>query len=125
MAACGDDSPTDPTPLTEQVTGTVTYRERIALPAEAVVQVTLEDVSLQDVAATVIGETTITNPGQVPIPFAVEYDPSAIVPNNTYTVRARISVSDDLWFTNTTAYPVITRDNPTHDVEMILTFVRG
>ena len=49
------------------VTGTITYRERIALPENAIVNVQLQDVSLQDVAATVIAETTITTPGQVPI----------------------------------------------------------
>nr|MBA3259287.1 YbaY family lipoprotein [Gemmatimonadales bacterium] len=41
----------------ERVTGTVAYRERMALPGDAVVQVQLSDVSLQDVAAPVIAET--------------------------------------------------------------------
>ncbi|HEY7556336.1 MAG TPA: YbaY family lipoprotein [Candidatus Binatia bacterium] len=52
------------------VTGTVTYRERIALSADAVVEVRLSDVSRQDVAAPVVAETTVRPAGrQVPIPF--------------------------------------------------------
>ena len=78
----------------------------------------------RSVAATVIAETTITTPGQVPIPFEISYDQSGIVPQNTYAIRATITVDGVLWFTNTTAYPVITQGNPSH-VDMVLTFVRG
>ena len=69
----------EPEPTSEPpavVTGTVTYRERIALSPQAVVEVKLEDVSRADAAAVTIGEQTITNPGQVPIDFEIEYDPS-------------------------------------------------
>ena len=121
LPAC-DDTATSPDP--RMVTGTITYRERIALPKNAIVNVQLQDVSLQDVAATVIAETTITTPGQVPIPFEISYDQSGIVPQNTYAIRATITVDGVLWFTNTTAYPVITQGNPSH-VDMVLTFVRG
>jgi len=41
------------------VTGTISYRERIALPADAVVLVQLRDVSLMDVTAKLISEQTI------------------------------------------------------------------
>src|SRR5258708_34753519 len=41
------------------VTGTVTYRQRIALPRQAVVQVQLLDVSKADAPAIVIAEQTI------------------------------------------------------------------
>ena len=49
------------------VSGTVTYRERIALTAGARLVVELRDVSLQDAAAPLIARQTIENPGQVPI----------------------------------------------------------
>jgi len=52
-----------------KVTGTVTYLQRIAPPPDAVVDVTLADVSLQDAPALTIAEQTLTEPGQVPIPF--------------------------------------------------------
>ncbi|MBO6774757.1 MAG: YbaY family lipoprotein [Marinibacterium sp.] len=44
---------------TRQVTGSVTYRERIALPPGAVLKVSLLDVSQQDVAATVISSDSM------------------------------------------------------------------
>jgi putative lipoprotein len=106
------------------VTGTIVYRERIALPPEAVVQVQIQDVSLQDVAATVMGEQIITNPGQVPIPYEVAYDPGQIQQNHTYAVAARIEDgSGKLLFINTQSYPVITRGAPTKDVEILVEMV--
>lgn len=116
--AC-DDSPTS---SMSAVTGTVTYRERIALQPTAVLHLRLDDVSLQDVAATTLEELTIPNPGQVPIPFSIPYDPADIDPRNTYAVAARITDGDQLLFINTTAYPVITRGNPNH-VDMVLEMI--
>src|SRR5215207_3872265 len=77
---------------TATVAGVATYRERIALPPDTAVRVRLEDVSRADAPAVVLGEHVITEHGQVPIPFAVSYDPAPVVPNGGYTLRARISV---------------------------------
>lgn len=96
-----------------RVTGTVTYRERMALPPTAVIEVTLEDVSRADAAAVVIAEQKITAGGkQVPFSFDLAYDPSTIAANGRYAVRARILNSGHLMFTNTEAYPVITGGKP-------------
>lgn len=96
------------------VTGSVAYRERIALPPDAVLEVRLSDVSRQDVAAPVIAETTVVPAGrQVPIPFELHYDPRKIEPNRTYAVRATIHSPGRMMFTTTTSYPVITQGNPT------------
>lgn len=108
-----------PTPRAS-VTGMVTYRERIALPPNAVVQVSLQDVSRADAPATVLGEqTTETNGRQVPIPFEIAYDPARIDQRLTYAVRARITVDGQLLFTSTTATLVITQGRPT-EVELVL-----
>ena len=72
------------------VTGTITYRERLALTPDARVEIKLLDTSLADVAATEVATRTINNPGQVPIAFEVEYDPDDIKEGMTYTVRADI-----------------------------------
>jgi putative lipoprotein len=96
------------------VTGTVAYRDRMALPPGAVVQVQLSDVSRQDAPARVVAETTITPGGrQVPIPFELHYDPGAIDQKHSYAVRATIRDGDRLLYTTNTAAPVITRGNPT------------
>ena len=119
-----DSSPEAIDPLSASVTGTVTYLERIALPDGAVATIRLQDVSLQDVAATPISTLILPDPGQVPFPFEVKYNPSVIVQSNTYTIAVRIEVDDELWFINTTAYPVITRGNPDH-VDVVVQLVRG
>ena len=104
------------------VTGQVTYLQRSALPPEAVVVVTINDISRADGPQIVIGEQIIPTEGrQVPIPFAVSYDPSLILENHTYAVRARISdAAGKLLFTSDTVIPVITRGNPVSDVEVLV-----
>ena len=133
--ACGDTTPSptptpppavvEPTPEPTAaaargvVTGTVTYRERIALTPNAVVEVKLIDVSRADAPSGTIGEQIIENPGQVPITFEIGYDPADIDPTFSYAIRAVIKQGDELAFTTDRRYSVITRDNPTH-VDLVL-----
>ena len=94
------------------ISGSVSYRERMALPPDAILQVRLADVSKQDVSATTIAETSISTAGQqVPIPFILTYDPAMIVEKHQYIVRATIMSQGDLLFTTDTQYPVITQGN--------------
>lgn len=110
--------------ISRAVTGTVSYRERIALPPSSVIRVTLEDVSLADVPATVIAETTLRPDRQVPIPFTLSYDPARIDPAHRYAVRAQITDADGrLRWTTMEYYGVLTQKNPEH-VELIVRPVR-
>ena len=105
------------------VTGTVTYRERIALTPGAVVEVQLRDVSYQDAAAPLIAGQTISSPGQVPIEFSVEYGCEDIDRGNVYSIHARIIEYDGrLAFINDSAYEVITHGRP-DSVDMVLVMV--
>lgn len=105
------------------VSGTVNYRERLALTPDASLVVELRDVSYADADAPLIARQTITGPGQVPIKFKVEYNRDDIDSRNTYAISARIIESDGrLAFTNDTAYDVITRGNP-DKVDMLLILV--
>ena len=63
------------------VSGTVTYRERLALTPDATLVVELRDVSYDDGPAPLIARQTISGPGQVPIKFKVEYNREDISPN--------------------------------------------
>lgn len=102
------------------LSGTVAYRERIALPPEAVVQVQLADVSIQDAPAPVIAETTVKPEGrQVPLPFELHYDWKRIDPKRTYAVRAAIRSGGQLLFTTTTRARVVTQGNPSR-VDLML-----
>ncbi|NJO78715.1 MAG: hypothetical protein HC827_09400 [Cyanobacteria bacterium RM1_2_2] len=108
-----------------QVSGTVTYRQRIALPPSAVVEVRLQEVSRLDAPAVTIAEQIIETEGrQVPFAFTLNYDPSEIDPRFTYVVQARITVDDELQWINTTAYRVITQGAP-ETVEVIVSPARS
>ena len=118
VAGCGAYHGTPPSRAA--VTGSVTYRERSALPPDAVVRVQLSDVSRQDAAAIPVAQATLTPAGrQVPLPFELRYDPTAIDSTHTYAVRATIESGGRLIFTTTTASAVITRGRPTH-VDLVL-----
>ena len=98
-----------------KVTGSITYRERIALPPSAVITVKLVDVSLADAPAVLIAEQVIATAGrQVPFEFALEYDAARIQPSHTYAVQVRIENGDRLLFISDKMNLVITRDAPTH-----------
>jgi putative lipoprotein len=105
------------------VTGSVTYRERIALPPDARVEVKLLDVSLQDVVAKTIAEQTIEVTHQVPIPFELVYDPAQIREGLSYSVRATIYRGDKMMFTTDRHYGVLTR-GAGHHVDLVLVRVR-
>ncbi len=113
------------TKMTEQkiqsVTGTIAYRERILLPDDAKVTVSLQDVSKMDAPAEVIAKQQfITNGHQVPLTFDLSYDSSKIQPKHRYTVSARIEVNGKLRFITDTSYGVITDGDSTKHVDMRL-----
>ncbi len=103
-----------------RITGQITYRERMALPAEAAVMLRLEDVSRQDAPARfVAGQVLPTEGRQVPLPFSLYYATADIDPRHTYQVRADIVIDGQRRFLTARAYPVLTRGNPSH-LEMTL-----
>ena len=117
-------TPPTPEPADARVSGTVSYRERIALTPGATLTVQIRDTSLQDVASVLIAEQILPNPGQVPIRFEIPYASATIEPRNTYSISARIVEADDrLAFINDTAYDVITRGNAS-EVNLVLVMVQ-
>ena len=116
LAACSADLPGDTAPTGDetstsasQVTGTLTYRERMALPPGAVAEVWLLDTSLADAPAVEIAYQRIESPGNPPIPFVLSYDPKDIRESMQYSVRATIRHVDQLLFSSDTHHPVLTR----------------
>ncbi len=105
-----------------QITGTVTYRERIALSPEAELNLRLEDVSLADTAAKLIAERNMAISGEVPISFKLNYDPALIKESNSYAIRAKIFDRGRLLFTTDTHHPVLTR-NGGNTINLVLRHV--
>ena len=101
------------------LSGTVIYLQRIALEANAVVEVQLEEVSKADAPATVLARETVPTAGkQVPIPFTLCYDEALLVPNGVYALRARITVDGALRWTNDQRVPVLQPGQPTAGLEV-------
>lgn len=89
LAACATMEPSEQ-PVT--VTGQISYRERIALPPTAQVEITLADVSLMDAPAKTIAQQRFTADGrQVPFAFSLTVDQRPLDPRHSYAVSARIS----------------------------------
>lgn len=106
------------------VTGSVSYLVRMALPEDAIVTVSIHNKQLADAPPemTLLGEQVIPAQGsQVPIAYAVEYDPTAVQEGALYSIGARITDgAGNLLFVSTTVIPVITNGNPTENVEIIV-----
>ena len=116
LAACGSDMADDTATASDdvagagaQVTGTLMYRERIALRPGSVAEVWLLDTSRADVPAVEIAYQRIEDPGTPPIPYVLDYDPAEIDERMQYGVRATIRHDDQLMFTSDTHHPVLTR----------------
>jgi putative lipoprotein len=106
------------------VAGTVTYRERMALPPDAELRVQLFDMSRQD-RATPVADTTVQPAGrQVPLPFVLRYDPNEIDAKHVYAVRPTIGSESHPIFTTTALVKVITWDHPDR-VDLVLTRAAG
>lgn len=104
-AGCGKDKRE-----TAYVTGTVTYLQRMALPPDAEVHVTLEDISRTDAPARAIAADTVMAGGQQPpIAFVIPYDPAMISEERTYSIHAEIRMEGERRFISTQSYPVLTR----------------
>lgn len=106
------------------VEGTVSYRERMALPPNAVLQVSVEDVSLMDAPAKLLAQhQEVLGGKQVPLAFAIPVAPELLQAGHRYGVRATIMVDGQLRFTSTRHYPVLT-PGATHRHELLLQAVR-
>jgi putative lipoprotein len=91
LAACATTPQPGPEPDMVTLTGTATYRERIALPPDSRLIVTISDVSLADAPSVTIAQTEVKTEGrQVPLPFSLSYDPARIESGRRYAVAARI-----------------------------------
>lgn len=88
------------------IRGTAAYRERIALPPGAVLEVVLEDIARADAPAERIAAARIPVEGQVPIAFALPYDPARLNPRGRYALRATLSHEGRVLFRTEDAHPL-------------------
>lgn len=103
--------------LSDNVTiqGVVTYFENRMLIGDQTLVVTLEDISQADAPAKAIARYHKRIQGQLPLYFAITYDPKQLKPGHRYNLQAKIidTQSGTVDWQSTQAYPYvpdITRD---------------
>lgn len=111
LAGCSAPPATPPAPA---LTGSVSYRQRIALPPDAVVEVQLLDVSRPEAPARVLHTATLSPRAQPPLFFTIRYDPRQIDPQGTYALKATITIGGKLRFLSTNNTRVLTQGAPSH-----------
>lgn len=104
------------------ITGDVTYRERIALPAGATLSVGLVDLAKPD-EPRIAAAAALANPGEVPLTFTLNFDENIIVAGHTYGLVAEIIADNGaVWFRNATPYTV-SLPTPSEPIVIIVTFL--
>lgn len=94
------------------IKGVVSYRERIALPDNAILTVQLQDTAKADAPATVIAEDSMTLTSSMPWNFELTYDKLALQEQGRYTLSARIEVAGQLRFINTSSIAAFGSEQP-------------
>jgi len=99
VACAGDDAPTDKSAATAKIEGAVVYRERMALPPSAEVEIVFEDISQSDAPSTILAQLTVSAEKGPPYPFSINYDSRQIDSRKTYALRATIRMDGKMMFT--------------------------
>lgn len=102
------------------VSGTVSYRERLILPADSQVVVRLEDVSKGAFYPQVIAEQRIMPNSAGTTQFSLPYNYSEINPNATYVVNAWVEQGGRVLFRNAKVYQVLTKTAPSSNINIEL-----
>ena len=129
LAACADKSADIQTPApaantsisaTPNVSGTVWIRQKVALPPDAVLTVTLSDASLADAPSKVLAQKAVRTEGkQSPFSFVLPFNPADVQPNARILLSAAITVNDKLVFITDTVQPVINQGGTKADLTLV------
>ncbi|AFJ47938.1 YbaY family lipoprotein [Shimwellia blattae] len=102
------------------VSGNVIIRQRVALPPDAILTVTLSDASLADAPARVLAQKAVRTEGkQSPFSFVLPYDPAQIQPRARILLSAAVSVNGRLMFVTDTVQPIINQGGTRADLNLV------
>lgn len=121
MAGCADKSSDVPTPTLgaqvagqqaaiaqPNVSGSIYIRQKIALPPDAVLTVTLSDASVSDAPSKVLSQRVVRTQGkQAPFQFVLPFNPADIQPNARILLSAAITIDGKMAFITDTVKPVL------------------
>jgi len=102
------------------VNGTVSYRERLILPADSVIVVRLEDITRGQSYPEVISEQRIVPNSMAVTQFSLPYQYGTLNPNATYVVNAWIEQGGRILFRNNKVYQVLTKTAPSSGIHIEL-----
>lgn len=102
------------------VTGTVSYRERLILPADSQVVVRLEDISKGQSYPKVVAEQRILPNSAGVTQFALPYTLNDVNPQATYVVNAWVEQGGRILYRNAKLYAVLTKGSPTSNIHVEL-----
>ncbi len=88
------------------LTGEVTYRERIALPPNAVLTISVVDLTLPGQPVRLMAQSAIASPGQVPLQFTFSFDDKTIDRSHQHAIVAEIASEGRIWFRTAEPYPL-------------------
>lgn len=90
------------------VSGSVYIRQRVALPPDAVLTVTLSDASVAGRPSKVLSQRVVRTEGkQAPFQFVLPFNPADVQPNARILLSAAIAVDGKLAFITNNVKPVI------------------
>jgi putative lipoprotein len=102
------------------LSGQVFYRERIALPPDALLEVRLVDVSPAEAAARSIAVTRVKTRYQMPIHYRLLFDSARIERGHSYALQARITVRGKVLFTTAVQRAVLSDRLDDTDIKLEL-----
>lgn len=107
-------------PQMHMISGTIGYRQRIALLPGSVATITLEDISRADTLATVVAQKQINLDGkQVPISFNLSLPAAELLPRHAYSLRAIITGPDGRKIWTSDSAHIIDNDLLEQDIGLI------
>lgn len=114
-------SPSGPAITGPNVSGTVNISQRIALPPDAVLTVTLSDASMSDAPSRVISQNVARTGGkQAPFTFILPYNPKDIQPNARVILSAAVTVNGQMTFITDSVKEVVNRGQGTRaDLQLV------
>ncbi|CAM3731294.1 MULTISPECIES: YbaY family lipoprotein [Rahnella] len=112
---------TEPAITGPNVSGSVFINQRVALPPDAVLTVTLSDASVSDAPSRVISQKVARTQGkQAPFSFILPYNPQEIAPNARVLLSAAVTVNGQMTFVTDSIKEVINNGQGTRaDLQLV------
>jgi len=109
-----------PTIQQPNVSGTIWIRQKVALPPDAVLTVTLSDASLADSPSKVLAQqATRTEGKQAPFKFELPFNPADVQPNARILLSAAITINDKVVLMTDIVKPVINQGGTKADLVLV------